>query len=102
MLKIGKSGWKHPTRKMLGYISTTTVASLLFAIVVVTIPEGSSQLDILTVKKLLVLQLSLVVRTKVSPHNQAIKYAPCGRRTSFHSAAYCGRYMPMKLITFIF
>src|SRR5690625_1830841 len=27
--------------------------------------------------------------------NQAIKYAPCGRRTSFHSAAYCGRWMPL-------
>jgi len=32
--------------------------------------------------------------------NQAIKYAPCGRRTSFHSAAYCGRYVvrPMKIL----
>lgn len=25
-------------------------------------------------------------------HNQAIKFAPFGCRTSFHSAVYCGRY----------
>src|SRR5690554_7499798 len=37
------------------------------------------------------IQMEMSMLFGLSPmHNQAIKYAPCGRRTSFHSAVYGG------------